>query len=280
MSSLNRPRSKPHQRNYLSAVTTSPKLASPKLQISSSFRSGPTSTMTAEQLPAGAVPPLPDPVNRKRTRAASQSDILPDPSLYKKRKASNVREKFDSIQEMNLTLLSDRKLNKISEDNKIAWAISKYGCTVIVSLSSALNNIPSSLTSHQRQRIIKDTIPEIDSDDIADLSSFLEHHCRTLLQSLKTTSLPPSTTPQVIAPPVEACYSCGCNLVAYHSCNVKLYTVSGMCCAKKFTLRCKECRILYNYAQYGDKKIVDFDFTHHSSHMLKQQIQYSSQGNY
>ena len=175
---------------------------------------------------------------------------------------------------MNLTLLSDRKLSKISEDNKIAWAISKYGCTMIVSLSSALNNIPSSLTSHQHQRIIKDTIPEID-DDIADLSSFLEHHCHTLLQSLKSTGLPPSTTPQVVAPPVEACYSCGCNLVAYHSCNV-----SGMCCAKKFTLLCKECHILYNYTQYGDKKIVDFDFTHHSSHILKQQIQYSSQGNY
>ena len=110
-----------------------------------------------------------------------ESDFLPDPSvLGNKRKSSSAREsikKLTSISSIPLTTFPAKQLENISEDNKIAWAISTYGCSTILHLSTALNSFPPSLTSHQRTCVIKDAIcPNLDGHDIASITSFLEDH--------------------------------------------------------------------------------------------------------
>ncbi len=39
-------------------------------------------------------------------------------------------------------------------------------------------------------------------------------------------------------------------------------TTSGLKTAKKITLRCKKCSILFNYAMYGNKEATGFQFYH------------------
>ena len=66
-----------------------------------------------------------------------------------------------------------------------------------------------------------------------------------------------SKPPVVLAPPVAECSNCGKGLVSYHSCNVKLYTLNGLQDGVKMTLRCLDCRLLYNYSNYGNKHEVN-----------------------
>ena len=129
------------------------------------------------QLPVSS--PLLPHQSTKSAAEPPEFDILPDPSILgNKRKSSSAREsikKLTSISSIPLTTLPAKQLESISEDNKIAWAISTYGFSTILHLSAALNSFPPSLTSHQRKRVIKDAIPNLDGNDVA--STLLEMWC-------------------------------------------------------------------------------------------------------
>ena len=63
----------------------------------------------------------------------------------------------------------------------------------------------------------------------------------------------------VIAPPTPVCYECGCRLVQYHSCEVRVYRISGAVTATtKITLRCTTCCLVYNYSHFGNKHQLGF----------------------
>ena len=100
-------------------------------------------------------------------------------------------------------------------------------------------------------------------------------YCKAMNDSLPVFSAPlkkelPNT---VVAPPVEACYNCGCGLVAAMSnCIPLVYTVSGVVQAQMFTLH---CHILPSRVT---KTRVDFDFILLNGHILKRQILYCSCG--
>ena len=64
----------------------------------------------------------------------------------------------------------------------------------------------------------------------------------------------------VLAPPVGECYECGSQLVSYHSCNVKLYTLRGVKVVPKITLCCQHCQLFYNYTQFGNKHALGFRY--------------------
>ena len=64
----------------------------------------------------------------------------------------------------------------------------------------------------------------------------------------------------VLAPPVSTRYDCDEDLVAYHECDVNLYTAQGVRNVRKITLRCTHCNLLYQYAKYGDKRERGFRF--------------------
>ena len=64
----------------------------------------------------------------------------------------------------------------------------------------------------------------------------------------------------LLVPPTSTCFQCGKTLVSYHSCTVKLYTFEGVTEKQKVTLRCNECKVIYNYSQYGDKHNLGFRY--------------------
>ncbi len=68
--------------------------------------------------------------------------------------------------------------------------------------------------------------------------------------------LPHATEPLVLAPPVSHCIECDKRLVSYHNCSVRYFSRTGSKLVEKVTLRCLHCRVLYNYAQYGNKSEV------------------------
>ena len=41
---------------------------------------------------------------------------------------------------------------------------------------------------------------------------------------------------------------------------VKCYSLNGCKIGVKYTLRCRQCDITYNYAQFGDKSVNGFQF--------------------
>jgi hypothetical protein len=64
----------------------------------------------------------------------------------------------------------------------------------------------------------------------------------------------------LFAPPTRECITCQRRLVSYHTTNVMYYRCSGVLVATKISLRCQECGLLYNYAQYGNKTSTGFRF--------------------
>ena len=145
---------------------------------------------------------------------------------------------------------SVERLRDLHPDNILVWLIAKHGSTTIFSLMKALHSLPKSLTECQREAVLMQACPSgISNDD-------LKRVC-TILSELCMNGFPMSmTTPQhthVMAPPTATCIECGDKLVAYHSCDVKYYSTKEVYYAKKFTLRCAKCCLLYNYSQYGDK---------------------------
>ena len=55
--------------------------------------------------------------------------------------------------------------------------------------------------------------------------------------------------------------NCDQNLVLNHVTDIKIYSLAGVEAGRKVTLRCKRCKLSYNYSQFGNKH--DLGFKHY-----------------
>ncbi len=94
------------------------------------------------------------------------------------------------------------------------------------------------------------------TEDATFLQEFVKEQCPSLLRALGVES----EGPPVLGPPTSICYECGSNLVEYHHCQVKYYTLQGVRVGQKNTLRCSDCKVLYNYSQFGNKRELGFRY--------------------
>ena len=69
-----------------------------------------------------------------------------------------------------------------------------------------------------------------------------------------------ATSTRVLGPPLTCCLNCNQNLVHNHVTDIKIYSFDGVDRGKKVTLRCKDCKLLYNYSQFGNKHDQGFRF--------------------
>ena len=106
--------------------------------------------------------------------------------------------------------------------------------------------------SLQRVRVISDCA-SLPVDRAHFLIEFIESQCPSLIETFKYV-----TPVTVLAPPVSTCYDCDEDLVAYHECDVNLYTDQGVRNVQKITLRSTH-NLLYQY-EYGDKNNRNFRF--------------------
>lgn len=164
---------------------------------------------------------------------------------------SGVRNAYTRMKSTNFVDVSSHDVGMLSEDELACWLVAKLGFLKAIKLFSAVSMVPSSVTAKQRLEIIS-------------------QHCRIpdemkpMLDAICEKNVEPGEAafedPLVLAPPVSHCYDCDRRLTCNHVTTVKCYTCTGAKQSIKVTLRCKECSISYNYAQFGDKSGLGFRY--------------------
>ena len=130
-----------------------------------------------------------------------------------------------------------------SENDAVTWLVAKFGFKEVNKAFQAYDQLPETLTSHQKLSYLNDR------PAVMKIIEMAEELCPSLFESFDK-----STDQELIlAPPVKHCLDCECRLTSNHSCIVKAYGMSRAVNGRKYTLRCKSCALIYNYATYGNK---------------------------
>ena len=192
--------------------------------------------------------------------AKRKTSLLPDLEQLleaKKRRKHTVKEfasLCESLSELDLPACfsSNRGSLNLDENGCAAWLIIKYGFKRCLAITTLQQQLPESLTRKQKLKYISQ-LSGSDAECVEEVLSFADIACPSMLH---TTSSHRTNGPLVLAPPVSQCYDCDQRLVSYHNCSVRFFSTSGVKVLEKVTLRCIDCSLFYNYAQYGNKTRV------------------------
>ncbi len=192
---------------------------------------------------------------------AKRKKVLDDPLTLTSSTNQVLNGLTESIHALqSIDLFSDHKLKLLevepsnNYDEFFLWLCAKFGVGVILRLTSFYDSLPlNGLTQKQRLKLITDVFPNLANN----LESIL-----SIIDGCQQASNLKHETQIILCPPIDECTSCKQKLVMYHQCLIRIYTTRGLRTAKKFTLRCKKCSILFNYAMYGNKEATGFQFYH------------------
>ena len=146
-------------------------------------------------------------------------------------------------------------LNGVPENAlKVCWVIAKFSIEVVMKVTQCQLLLPSGLTENQRKHVIASRAG-ISVDDATFIGEFVRDQCPSLMRASMS-----QNSHKILGPPTSVCYECGSNLVQYHQCSVRCFSTSGFENSQKITLRCTNCSLFYNYAQFGNKRKLGFRF--------------------
>ena len=194
-------------------------------------------------------------VHTRKRKAPDHScgtrDLLPDPSS-KKRFCGDVglKKAFSLLNEIDV--LSSCK-PKISADQVLCLLISKFGWHAISGIASTINSLPNVLTEKQFSTFLERRCTELgvvlagECADVDKVAQVLQNECGEFVSSFHKELL-------VLAPPLSECPTCSSSLVCYHECMARVYEMDGVTTLPKITLRCLNCKMLFGYSQFGNKK--------------------------
>ena len=182
---------------------------------------------------------------RKRKLLPSLEDLEHQVKVQKE-DSKVAKDSVESLSGLDLFSLSSSKQQKLTNDEKICWLISRFSFKTVSTMCSTLRALPSTLTKHQKIAILQERV-QLCQTSIEDMLSFLDR----MPEVVKAFS--ESCGPVVLAPPVGHCLECRRQLTAYNKCQVKCYLSNGATYGQKFTLRCTHCKLYYDYSQYGNK---------------------------
>lgn len=190
---------------------------------------------------------------RKKSLLPSLEDLQSDAKRYKAT-SKNVHDFCKSLSEVDLFELPPGKLSKITKDEKLCWLISQYSFTVVAKVCSCIKSLPSVLSQQQKAAIIQEELPQLSMETVKNMLSFVTSELSDAVGFFTSNEV------VILAPPVDHCYECQQLLSPCNSCQVRCYTRSGAMYGHKFTLRCIQCKLLYNYAQFGNKHELGFRY--------------------
>ena len=190
---------------------------------------------------------------RKKSLLPSLEDLQSDAKRHRAT-SKNVHDSYKSLSEVDLFGLPPGNLGKLTNDEKICWLISQYSFTVVAKVCSFLKCLPSALTEQQKISIIQEELPVLSAESIKKMLSFITSELSDAIACFS------ARDDVILSPPVDRCYECQQLLSPYNSCQVRCYTRTGAMHGHKFTLRCTRCKLLYNYAQYGNKHELGFRY--------------------
>ena len=158
--------------------------------------------------------------------------------------------------------------NIITEDHSLLWLFSKFGVSDVLLVAAAVISVPKEgVTDSYRMDVVRrflvttgSTAAQISVLNLQQIiqvvSKFPTFLCS--LESIREANA--HNVSCIICPPTSMCYSCRDPLVKYHECDVRVYATTGLKHARKCTLRCIKCSLLYNYSMYGNKHCRGFQF--------------------
>ena len=176
------------------------------------------------------------------------------------RRIRAVKSGYEEMKQVNLELTSVKRLEKLDDEVKLLWLMVKYGIIVVLNVMVAMKTVPASLTENQAQKYVCSMInkDETAGGEVEAIRKFLLQSCSS--DSLERIGSSMRVDGEVLAPPALECYGCSKPLVSYLTTAVKLYTCAGIKQIEKVILRCKECCLIYNPTQFGNKDALGFQF--------------------
>ncbi len=174
----------------------------------------------------------------------------------KKHKSSvkQIQELTEKLAQVELDEVPMEYVGNLSQGQVITWLFCKYGVDAVVSVCRALNAVPGEVTEAQRLKFVKEQYVG-DESEVAGLTKFVIQACPGVIDVLTM-----KDSPLILAPPVSCCFDCEQRLVSHHTCAVRCFATTGLKVGRKVTLRCKDCRLIYGYSQFGNKGDLGFRF--------------------
>ena len=172
-----------------------------------------------------------------------KSSFMPDLEVLRSKKQV-ASEKLKALEASlkTVTEIDSIEIGSATERQLEVWIVVRYGLMVLLKLRSAMKLVPESLTDFQRMRKFEE-VTGLQADEVSIILDFFGK-----FNYQDNVPMQP-----IYAPPVDACLECGSRLVANHSCSIRNYGTQGLCIGEKFTLRCQDCSLFYNYSQFGNK---------------------------
>ena len=155
-------------------------------------------------------------------------------------------------------LKANERLTHMDRDAIFTWLIAQYGSKDLFSIMRLIEFLPKSLTKYQTITLLKLSCHGVTENELATIFTLLTEYCSDHLSNYSRPAAQDNVN--VMAPPIGTCYECDSSLTAYHNCEVRYYTLTQATVAKKYTLQCTTCSLIYNYAQFGNKNHRGFCF--------------------
>ena len=152
----------------------------------------------------------------------------------------------------------NERLTRMDHDAVLTWLIAQYGSKELFSIMRLIELLPKSLTKHQTITLLKHSCRGVTENELATIFTLLTEYCSDHLSNFSQPAAHDNVN--VMAPPTRICYECGSALTAYHNCEVRYYTCTQATMAKKYTLQCTKCSLIYNFGQFGNKSHRGFRF--------------------
>jgi len=128
---------------------------------------------------------------------------------------------------------------------RFAGCFLKYESTAVVNVCKGLKAVPVTVTDAQWLKFIQE-ISDINDEKVIMPVIFITEACPGLIAMFTFQDFP-----LILAPPITHCYDCEQWLVSSHTCQVRCFTTEGLKAAMKVTLWRKNCKLAYNYCQFG-----------------------------
>ena len=172
-----------------------------------------------------------------------------------------MKSAYEDMKRANLTGV--KRLEKLGDEVKLLWLMAKHRMVAVLNVIVAMRTVPASLTENQASKYVlrgvegdQQTAIESDAEAIYD---FLLSSCSCdALEKIASSTMKMEVS--VLGPPALECCGCRKPLVSYLTTSVTLYTCSGVRQVEKVTLRCKECSLIFNPTQFGNKHVQGFQF--------------------
>ena len=211
----------------------------------------------------------------KRFKTDKRQQYLPDPSEILSAEKEISRELDKCVENLrSIDLFSSKAPHNIKEDHAMLWIFSKFGVSNVLRIVSAHSSLPKEgVTGTCRVDAIRAFMSNTGSETHfreVELSLIIQvlENCPRFLSSFES-DRQASHHSCLICPPTSTCYQCHDPLTKYHECNVRVYSTTGLQHAKKCTLRCVKCSLLYNYSMYGNKHDRGFHFYSESRDLVE-----------